>query len=73
MEQNMQFRIGDTISWDSAAGHEIGTILEIVISKNAANHFVPWINLETAKGKIRLCANHNNIEMLKIKHWFSIN
>jgi len=65
----MRFEAGNTIRWHSAAGHLVGKITKIVIAKNAADMYVPWINVkvEDQFNIICLCGSDSNIEMLKIR------
>lgn len=75
-------QIGDTISWVSAAGYKEGKIKNIVLSKNANDKLVPWIDVEyrVAKatcfseeifGTVRLNATERNMEMLKFTKIFA--
>jgi hypothetical protein len=59
--------IGDTITWTSAAGKLTGTIKNIVLSENAAEKTVPWIDVIYGDNRgVRLCATHSNLKMMKV-------
>jgi len=75
----MQLAKGTKIRWESAAGVKRGTIVEIVLDKNAADETVPWIDIEleaTLVRKIapchqqnymvRLCASDSNLKMMRV-------
>jgi hypothetical protein len=62
----MKLEIGNKISWICAAGNLNGTIENIVLDLNAANQTVPWLNINTDKGNVRLCGNDSNLKMLKV-------
>ena len=67
----MNFAINDTVFWKSAAGNLSGTIKNIVLSKNAADQIVPWMDVAyIAKNgrevSTRLCATDSNIKMMSI-------
>jgi hypothetical protein len=64
-------KVGNKVGWSSAAGYLEGYVRNIVISKNAANQLVPWIDIEypTAPWKTsttRLCATDSNLKMMKV-------
>lgn len=62
----MELQIGSNITWRSAAGRLTGTIKNIVLSKNAAKDIVPWIDVETDRGSVRLCGTQMNLTMLSV-------
>ena len=57
----MKLTIGDRVTWSSAAGHLEGTIVDIVLSENGHNKTVPWIDIQTHRTIVRLCATHENL------------
>lgn len=63
----MKLEIGNCITWVSAAGKLRGTIKNIVLSKNAADKVVPWIDVIYSEDRgARLCAIDSNLKMLKV-------
>ena len=63
----MKLEIGNRITWVSAAGKLRGTIKNIVLSKNAADKVVPWIDVVYGEDRgARLCAIDGNLKMLKV-------
>jgi hypothetical protein len=68
----MKLEIGNKITWVSAAGKLHGTIKNIVLSKNAADKVVPWIDVVYGvygnyRG-VRLCAIDSNLKMMKVAY-----
>jgi hypothetical protein len=65
----MKLEIGTKITWVSAAGKLNGTIKNIVLSLNAADKVVPWIDVVYGKNNgVRLCATDSNLKMLKVAY-----
>lgn len=65
----MKLEIGNKITWVSAAGKLHGTIKNIVLSLNAADKVVPWIDVVYGDNRCaRLCAIDSNLKMLKVAH-----
>lgn len=62
----MNLRIGDRITWTSAAGHLDGTIVNIVLSENGKNETVPWLEIRTNRTTVRFCATEMNLKMLRV-------
>jgi len=62
----MKLTIGDRVTWSSAAGHLEGTIVDIVLSENGHNHTVPWIDIQTNRTTVRLCATHENLIGMRV-------
>ena len=63
----MKLTIGNKITWVSAAGKLDGTIKNIVLSKNAADKVVPWIDVVYGNDHgVRLCATDSNLKMMKV-------
>lgn len=70
----MKLAINDKITWVSAAGRLTGTIKNIVLSENAADQTIPWIditdisdvNTNKRHSNTRLCANHNYLLQMKV-------
>ena len=62
----MNLRIGDRITWSSAAGHLDGTIVNIVLSENGKNETVPWIDIRTSRTTVRLCATESNLIAMRV-------
>lgn len=63
-----EYRLFDRVQWDSAAGELAGTIVNILLSPNSAGDIVPWIDLETDRTTIRLCATTGNLKAMKVRH-----
>lgn len=72
---NNSLNVGDSVSWDSAAGHLHGTIVQIIISSNAAHQLVPWITIErtvvrpdgrSIQVRARMCATDSNLKMMRV-------
>ena len=61
-EIEMELRIGDTISWVSAAGDLVGKISNVYIALSAADKMTPWI---TVSG-VTFCASDAYLKMLKV-------
>jgi hypothetical protein len=68
-------KIGDIVGWSSMAGYKEGTVKNIILSKNAADVIVPWIDIEYTIAKyrgeainqcIRMCATQSNLTMMKV-------
>lgn len=59
--------IGDQVKWVSAAGTLVGKVYNICLSKNAADQLIPWIDIQTDKQKVRLCALESNLKMMKVE------
>ena len=62
----MKLKIGDQVTWSSAAGNLEGKIANIVLSENAAGDTVPWIDIKTPRTTIRLCATDSNLKMMRV-------
>ena len=64
----MKLEIGTKITWVSAAGKLDGEVVNMVLSLNAANQVVPWIDIKSpGRSSTRLCATHSNLIMMKVK------
>ena len=64
-------KIGDVVGWSSMAGYKEGVVKNIVLSKNAANQIVPWIDIEykfarNCYNEVRLCATEQNLKMMQV-------
>ena len=65
----MKLEIGTKIRWVSAAGKLHGTIKNIVLSKNAADKVVPWIDVVYGNDcGVRLCATDSNLKQMKVQY-----
>lgn len=65
----MKLEIGTKITWVSAAGKLHGTIKNIVLSKNAADKIVPWIDVVYGEDRgARLCATDSNLKQMKVAY-----
>ena len=65
----MKLEIGTKITWVSAAGKLHGEVVNIVLSLNAANQVVPWIDIKSSgRSSTRLCATHGNLRMMKVAY-----
>ena len=62
----MELKVGDKITWQSAAGSLTGTIFNVSISKSAANLMTAWIDISLGSYSIRLCGTDSYIKMMKI-------
>jgi hypothetical protein len=62
----MKLKINDRVTWSSAAGHLEGVIVDIVLSENGHNHTVPWIDIQTNRTTVRLCATHENLIGMRV-------
>ena len=62
----MKLRINDRVTWSCLAGELNGTVVDIVLDLNAANHVVPWIDVKTARTTVRLCATDMNLKQLSV-------
>ncbi|MFY8212815.1 MAG: hypothetical protein ACOVLB_09135 [Candidatus Nanopelagicus sp.] len=62
----MELKVGDKITWKSAAGQLAGIIYNISLSDNAKNETTAWLDISLGKRGIRLCGNHTNIVMMQI-------
>lgn len=62
----MQLSIGNKVRWESAAGVLRGTIRNIVLSKNAADKVVPWMDIDTGRSSVRLCATDSNLLAMRV-------
>jgi hypothetical protein len=63
----MRLRINDQVTWHCLAGHLTGTIVDIVLDKNAADKVVPWIDIKTDRTTVRLCATDMNLKMMTVQ------
>ena len=63
----MRLRINDRVTWHCLAGHLTGTIVDIVLDKNAADKVVPWIDIKTERNTVRLCATDSNLIMMSVE------
>ena len=63
----MELKVGDKITWKSAAGQLIGTIFNVSISNSAANLMTAWIDVSLGKYNVRLCGHHTNLVMLHVE------
>ena len=63
----MRLRINDRVTWHCLAGHLTGTIVDIVLDKNAADKVVPWIDIKTERTTVRLCATDSNLIMMSVE------
>lgn len=63
-----EYRLFDRVEWNSAAGLLSGTIVNILLSPNAAGDIVPWLDLETDLTTIRLCATTGNLKAMQVRH-----
>ena len=64
----INYRIGNNVTWDSAAGVLSGEIVDIVLGLNGAGDIVPWMNIKTDRTTICLCATDLNLRMMKVRH-----
>ncbi len=69
----MKIKIGDKVTWSSAAGQLVGNVTNIVLDLNAANETIPWMDIKDivdttgkAHSGVRLCANDNYLKMMKV-------
>ena len=62
----MDLKVGDRITWNSAAGQLAGIIYNISLSDNAKNETTAWIDISLGKRGIRLCGNHSNLKMMSV-------
>jgi len=62
----MKLRINDRVTWSCLAGELNGTVVDIVLDLNAANHVVPWIDVKTSRTTVRLCATDMNLKQLSV-------
>lgn len=63
----MELKVGDSITWKSAAGQLAGIIYNISLSNNAKNETTAWIDISLGKRGIRLCGNHGNLVMMQVE------
>jgi len=65
----MKLKIGDKISWVSAAGNLTGTIYNIVLDLNAAQKTIPWIDIKIQDrlNGVRLCATDSYLKMMRVQ------
>ena len=70
----MNIKIGDRITWSSAAGQLTGDVTNIVLALNAAGTTSPWMDVKEVRdqnGKrlsgTRLCANDGYLKMMKVQ------
>jgi hypothetical protein len=65
----MKLKIGDRITWASAAGQLVGDIADIVLSENGKNQTVAWLDVKVADvyNTVRLCAVDMNLKMLSVE------
>jgi hypothetical protein len=64
----MKLKIGDRISWESAAGHLTGEITNIVLDLNAANKVIPWMSIKIPdRAGIRMCATDEYLKMMRVQ------
>ena len=63
----MQLKLNNTVTWSSAAGQLVGTIVDIDLSLNAAGQVVPWINIKTDCTTVRLCATDSYLKQMKVQ------
>jgi len=63
----MKLEIGNRITWNSAAGVQIGTITNIVLAPNAAGDTVAWMDVKTTRTTVRLCAIDMNLAQLRVE------
>jgi hypothetical protein len=64
----MKIQIGNKIRYSSAAGVLTGTISNIVLSENAANQTIPWVDIKFDKGNgVRMCASDQYLKMMKVE------
>jgi hypothetical protein len=65
----MKLKIGDKISWISAAGNLTGTISNIVLDLNAAQKTIPWIDIKIQDrlNGVRLCATDSYLKMMRVQ------
>lgn len=62
----MELKVGDAITWKSAAGTLSGIIYCISLSKTADGKISPWMDVSLGKRAVRLCGNDSYIKMMKI-------
>jgi len=62
----MELKVGDRITWKSAAGQLAGIIYNISLSNNAKNETTAWIDISLGKRGVRLCGNHGNLTMMQV-------
>lgn len=75
----MQLKIGDTVTWESAAGHLTGRIADIYLGLNEENKTIPWLvikykrahfsgsGLKERNSCCRLAGTELNLKMMNIK------
>ena len=69
----MKIKIGDKVTWSSAAGQLVGSVTNIVLDLNAANETIPWMDIKDIQdntGKrhsgVRMCASDSYLKQMKI-------
>ena len=62
----MELKVGNKITWNSAAGDLAGIIYNISLSDNAKNETTAWIDVSLGTHSVRLCGNHSNLTMLQV-------
>ena len=62
----MELKVGDAITWKSAAGVLSGIIYSISLSKSADQKMTAWMDVSLGKRSVRLCGNDSYLKMMKI-------
>ena len=63
----MKIKIGDKVTWSSAAGNLKGQVSNIVLDLNAANETIPWMDIKIeGHSGVRMCASNGYLKMMKV-------
>jgi hypothetical protein len=72
-ELKMKIKIGDKVTWSSAAGQLVGSVANIVLDLNAANQTIPWMDIRNitdqfnrSHGGVRMCASDSYLKQMKV-------
>ncbi len=63
----MELKVGNKITWKSAAGVLKGIIFNISLSDNAENKTTAWIDVSLGANSVRLCGNDNYLKMMRVE------
>ena len=62
----MELKVGDAITWKSAAGVLSGIIYNISLSKSADQKMTAWMDVAVGKRGVRLCGNDSYLKMMSV-------
>lgn len=61
-------KVNDKIKWSSAAGVLEGIVTNIELALNGNRELIPWIDVKTEDGCVRMCASDSYLKMMRAEN-----